>query len=80
MKVAKKTLAYTILIFGALMMVLPFFWMLISSLKTAAEVNTTPPTFWPKELVFENYAYAFSKAPFLTSALMVFAELLDLFL
>ena len=46
-------------------MVLPFFWMIISSLKTAAEVNTTPPTFWPKELVFENYVYAFEKAPFL---------------
>ena len=50
---------------GALIMVLPFFWMIISSLKTAAEVNTTPPTFWPKELVFENYVYAFEKAPFL---------------
>ena len=66
MKAAKKTLVYVILIFGALMMVLPFFWMLISSVKTAAEVNTTPPTFWPKEFVFENYTYAFSKAPFLT--------------
>ncbi len=66
MKTAKKTLVYAVLIIGALIMVLPFFWMLISSLKTAAEVNTTPPTFWPEKPVFENYVYAFSKAPFLT--------------
>ena len=65
MKTAKKSFAYLVLILGALIMVLPFFWMIISSLKTAAEVNTTPPTFWPKELVFENYVYAFEKAPFL---------------
>ena len=65
MKTAKKSFAYLVLIIGALIMVLPFFWMIISSLKTAAEVNTTPPTFWPKELVFENYVYAFEKAPFL---------------
>ena len=50
MKTAKKSFAYLVLILGALIMVLPFFWMIISSLKTAAEVNTTPPTFWPKEL------------------------------
>ena len=54
MKTAKKSFAYLVLILGALIMVLPFFWMIISSLKTAAEVNTTPPTFWPKELVFES--------------------------
>lgn len=65
MKTTKRTLVYIVLIFGALLMVLPFFWMLISSIKTAAEVNTTPPTFWPNTPVFENYVYAFSKAPFL---------------
>lgn len=43
MKTAKKSFAYLVLILGALIMVLPFFWMIISSLKTAAEVNTTPP-------------------------------------
>ena len=53
-----------LLLVGAVVMVFPFFWMIISSLKTASEVNTTPPTFWPSRLVFENYIYAFEKAPF----------------
>lgn len=66
MKISKRIIVYLILFTGAVVMILPFFWMFISSLKTAAEVNTTPPTFWPKNLVFENYSYAFKKAPFAT--------------
>lgn len=64
-KTIKKTLLYLLLIIGALVMAFPFFWMIISSLKTAAEVNTSPPTFWPQSFMFENYRYAFEKAPFL---------------
>ena len=63
MKVLKRIILYTLLALGALIMVFPFFWMLLSSVKTAAEVNTMPPTFWPAEPVFENYTFAFSKAP-----------------
>ena len=64
MKIAKKTVSHALLAAGALIMVFPFFWMLISALKTAAEVNTTPPTFWPAQPVLENFTYAFEKAPF----------------
>ena len=64
MKTFNRVLSYLILAVGAVIMIFPFFWMVISSLKTAAEVNTTPPTFWPSDLVFSNYAYAFSKTPF----------------
>lgn len=64
MKIVKKIIPNFILAVGAIIMIFPFFWMVISSLKTAAEVNTSPPTFWPTKLVFENYAYAFSKTPF----------------
>jgi len=66
MKITRKILVYLVLAIGAVIMVFPFFWMIVSSLKTAAEVNTTPPTFWPSRLVFENYVYAFTKAPFVT--------------
>jgi trehalose/maltose transport system permease protein len=33
----------------------PFYWALNSSLKTEAELQKTPATFWPDNLVFENY-------------------------
>lgn len=64
MKAIKRSFPYLILVIGAIIMIFPFFWMVISSLKTAAEVNTAPPTLWPNNLVFQNYSYAFSKTPF----------------
>ncbi len=66
MEKSKRSLLYLLLIIGALIMAFPFVWMFVSSLKTAAEVNTTPPTFWPRRLMFENYRYAFDAAPFFT--------------
>ncbi len=60
----KKFFVYFFLILGAIIMVFPFFWMILSSLKTAAEVNTSPPTFLPARPTFENYLYAFQEAPF----------------
>jgi len=38
--------------------------MFISAFKTAAEVNTTPPTWLPSRITFENFVYAFNTAPF----------------
>lgn len=64
MKITKRTILYLILGVGAAIMVLPFVWMILSSLKTAAEVNTTPPTVFPANPTFDNYTYAFEKAPF----------------
>ncbi|MEA4912638.1 MAG: carbohydrate ABC transporter permease [Oscillospiraceae bacterium] len=60
----KKTVLYVLLGVGALIMIFPFFWMILSSLKTAAEVNSTPPTFWPATPTIENYFFAFKTAPF----------------
>ena len=64
MRITKRTILYAILAIGAAVMVLPFVWMIVSSLKTAAEVNTTPPTVLPASPTLENYKYAFEKAPF----------------
>lgn len=64
MKKTSRIIVYVILALGALTMIFPFFWMIVSSLKTAAEVNTTPPTFLPESPTLDNYVYAFEKAPF----------------
>jgi multiple sugar transport system permease protein len=41
----------------------PFYFMVTSGLKDFAEASQTPPTLWPRELHFENFAEAWSKAP-----------------
>src|SRR5690606_40491442 len=37
----------------------PFYWAIVSSLKTTQEVVRTPPTFWPENLTWENYRTVF---------------------
>lgn len=43
------------LIFGALIMIFPFFWMGSSALKDEAEAFATPPTLIPKAATLENF-------------------------
>ena len=53
---------YTFLLIMALIVLFPFYWMIISSLKTLAEYRQPTPTFWPQTVVLGNYAEAFTTA------------------
>lgn len=61
---ARRSTTYVVLVVGAAAMLLPFYWMFVSSFKTASEVNTTPPTWLPSTLAPDNFRYAFDAAPF----------------
>jgi len=54
---------YLLLILGAAVMLFPFYWMVITSLKTFAEANLSPPTLYPHAWQFANYAEAFNRPP-----------------
>jgi len=63
----KRVLVYFFLILGGLFMIFPFYWMVISALKTQAEFTANPPTWYPQNwLNMENFIKAFQAAPFLT--------------
>jgi ABC-type glycerol-3-phosphate transport system permease component len=64
MKTIQTILAYLILIIGALGLLVPFFWMLSTSLKTEAEVMTWPIQWFPKTPIWDNYAQVFARTPF----------------
>ena len=49
-------LTYGILAFGAAVMMLPFAWMILSSLMSAREVMARPITWFPSALRFGNYS------------------------
>lgn len=53
---------YLFLTLMALIVLFPFYWMLISSVKTLAEYRLSTPTFWPNEIVLSNYLDAFTTA------------------
>ncbi len=57
-----KCFTYLFLLTIALVVLFPFYWMIISSLKTLEEYRLSVPTFWPKRMMFSNYAEAFSTA------------------
>ena len=57
-------MAYVVLTIGLILMVLPFGWMVLSSLKPDAEVIAVPPTLWPHELTLDNYRTLFTKLDF----------------
>ena len=57
---------HLILIIGALLMVGPFLWMLLTSFKTLGEATQVPPVIFPKVFQWKNYADATSTLPFFT--------------
>jgi len=61
-KTLVKVGVYAFLIAMALIVLFPFYWMLISSVKTLDEYRLSIPTFWPQKIMWSNYAEAFSTA------------------
>ena len=59
---AYLALTYAFLLVMALIVLFPFYWMIISSLKTLQEYRLTIPTFWPQRVVWYNYVEAFNTA------------------
>ena len=61
-KIVGNIVIYAFLIFIAIIVLFPFYWMIISSLKTLDEYKLSIPTLIPKQWVFGNYAEAFTQA------------------
>ena len=62
MQILVKTLTYLFLGVMALIVLFPFYWMIISSLKSLDEYRLNVPTLWPQKFIFSNYISAFDKA------------------
>ena len=57
-----KIFTYAFLMLMALIVLFPFYWMIISSLKTLPEYRESVPTLWPRIIVWGNYGEAFTTA------------------
>ncbi|MCI8857107.1 MAG: carbohydrate ABC transporter permease [Clostridiaceae bacterium] len=71
-----KTLTYVFLILGSLIMVFPFIWMILTSLKTIEESTQIPPTIFPQAMHWKNFKDAIASLPFVrmyaNTILMIF--------
>lgn len=49
-------IVYTLLFVGSIIMILPLYWMILSSMKGNTELFRMPPSIWPeKMMIMENY-------------------------
>jgi multiple sugar transport system permease protein len=58
-----RALTWTLLLAGACVMILPFLWLVTSSLKTELEVFRYPPKWIPNPPQFQNYIDAWTTKP-----------------
>ena len=59
-----KILVYALLIFGSLIMIFPFVWMILTSFKTPAESMSIPATLFPSAFRLDKYIEVLGKLPF----------------
>ncbi|NOU97029.1 ABC transporter permease subunit [Paenibacillus sp. LMG 31456] len=59
-----KLIIYLLLGTGGIFMLLPFVWMIMTSLKPSSEVMLLPPKWIPSRLMWQNYADMWGAAPF----------------
>jgi multiple sugar transport system permease protein len=63
-RLVRTTATYAVLLTGAVVMILPFLWMVVTSFKTRAEVFGSAPLELPSGLHPENYLNMWNALPF----------------
>jgi multiple sugar transport system permease protein len=53
-----------VLILGCILFIMPFYWMIVSALKTNAELTANPPTLLPHTWAWQNFIDAVNFIPF----------------
>jgi len=64
--IASTVLTYIIIGFLALLVIFPFYWMIITSLKNNTEIIQDQQTFFPSIVMWTNYVYVFNSFKFTT--------------
>lgn len=64
--IIKKSILYILLIILSIVMLIPFYWMIISSVKLNKDVFTIPMEWIPSEFHWENFKIIWKKIPLLT--------------
>ena len=60
----ERTLSYGVLVLLAILVLFPFYWMIITSFKNEEQMRSIVSMFWPKPFAIENYQQLLSKTEF----------------
>ena len=79
-----RLLVWALLVFGGLVMIVPFLWLLSTSLKVPAQIFRYPPEWIPNPLRWQNYPESLTQLPFgrftLNTLLLTFITLVGVLL
>jgi multiple sugar transport system permease protein len=59
-RVLGRSIVYIILLLGTAVTLVPFMWVLLTSLKPASEIVKVPPSFFPERWTFQSYQTIFN--------------------
>jgi multiple sugar transport system permease protein len=62
--IGEKIIPRILLVLISLFAIMPFYWMLVTSVKSVMELRATPPTLFPSEFHFEHFKEAVEFIPF----------------
>lgn len=60
-----RILLYVLIAFLFILVVFPFYWMIVTSLQPQDAVMSVPPQLWPRHITWHNYVDAWNSAPWL---------------
>ena len=60
----EKVVPSIFLLAMTILFLIPLYWMVITALKTPAELTSIPPTIWPRSFRWQNFVDAVSAIPF----------------
>jgi trehalose/maltose transport system permease protein len=63
-QIIERVLFWLLIIFILVYTIFPFYWAIVSSLKSGAELFETPVAYWPRNLTFDNYIAVFENENF----------------
>ncbi len=58
-RVLQRTLLYLVVLWGAVIFAIPFYWMIRTAVMPAYQVNLYPPQWWPDSFHFTNFRSPF---------------------
>ena len=63
--VIQLVVTYLFLAFMGVIVIFPFYWMIITSLKSGEEIKASVQTFFPQHIIWENYSESMKRMDFL---------------
>src|SRR5512136_626045 len=64
--ILSRSLLYLLLVASSLLMIVPFYWSVGTSLKLERFVFASPPQWWPDPLSIQSYVNILTRIPFLS--------------